>query len=257
VAGCRRGDVLVSVCAGVGVVCESIMAAQRALGPGRAGGVRGTGETGLWGVSRVPRCLHLPPAEESGAVCVHCRAERGAWALSSVTGAGFACAFPGHSCGGPPRVICSFLGHSCGGFCLECGFGLVPLVSGTRGVELGVPDLGHIPSRVGVRSGKRRRHGASTSVQAAGGIEPKPRRAAPAPAGAALSGRCWCAATVRPEYGGSGHSDGRDQSYLHVSLCRNFYLLEEVRERCGRREFDVHLAWARATISICDNVHDA
>ena len=29
-----------------------------------------------------------------------------------------------------------------------------------------------------MRSGKRRRHAASTSVQAAGGIEPEPRRAA-------------------------------------------------------------------------------
>jgi hypothetical protein len=171
-AGCRRGGVLVSVGAGVGPVCESVVVrgARPRVG-GRAGGVRGTGETGLWGVSRVPRYLHFPPAGESGAVCVHCRAERGAPGT-----------FPGHQrwfllalspvirAAGRPVLLCSFPGHSCGRYRLQCGFGLVPPgVSYSRSRDGG--SLTSVTSRlgVGVRSGKRRRHAASTSVQAAGG----------------------------------------------------------------------------------------
>jgi hypothetical protein len=66
-----------------------------------------------------------------------------------------------------------------------------PLVSVYSRSRDGV-SLTSVTSRqgVGVRSGKRRRHAASTSVQAAGGIEPKPRRAAPERANAVLCVRC-------------------------------------------------------------------
>src|ERR1035438_8232939 len=57
----------------------------------------------------------------------------------------------------------------------------------------------------GVRSGTRRRRGASASAQAGGGTGPESRRAAPARAGAALSG--CCAASVEVVYG-SGSPKG-------------------------------------------------
>ena len=172
--------------------------AARPRGGGRAGGVRGTGETGLWGVSWVPRCLHLPAAGESGAVCVHCRAEHGALGT-----------FLGHwrwFCLHFPRSFvrraapCCFAASSvigAVGFCLQCGSGLVPPgVWYSRSRDGG--SLTSVTSRlgVGVRSGKRRRHAASTSVQAAGGIEPEPQRAAPVHAGTALYGHCAARTTT-------------------------------------------------------------
>jgi len=103
---------LFSVRAGVGVVSESVVV--RGARPRAGGGRRGSGGTGnrALGGSGFPRCLHLPPVGSRSAVCVFCRAERGAWALSTVTCAGSACNFPGHSCGGywccfaPSPVMC-------------------------------------------------------------------------------------------------------------------------------------------------------
>jgi hypothetical protein len=68
---------------------------------------------------------------------------------------------------------------------------------------------------VGVRSGKLRRHAASTSVQAAGGIEPEPRRAAPARADAALCGRC--AGTVAGFCGTNGEPGALDRACARMA----------------------------------------
>ena len=64
-------------------------------------------------------------------------------------------------------------------------FPLLTVYSRSR-AEL-VPDLATMQV-VGVRSGTRRRRGASPSGQAGGGTEPETQRAAPARAGAALYG---------------------------------------------------------------------
>jgi hypothetical protein len=100
--------------------------AQRALGPGEAGGGPGEPGTGLWGVPGSPGAcsFHQPKgaarysriAARSVAPC----------ALSTAMRGGFACAFPGHPCGGPPALLCTFLGHLYGGVPLQCGSGLVP-----------------------------------------------------------------------------------------------------------------------------------
>jgi hypothetical protein len=165
--------------------------AERALGPGKArGGPGEPGNRGL-GVSGFSRCLHLPPAESRGAVCAYCRAQRGAL-----------CTFHGH-----PRWFCLHFPRSFvwrpAPIALhlprslvwwdprQCGSGLVPPgVWYSRSRDGGSPTSVTSRLGVGVRLGKRKRHAASTSVQAAGGIEPGPRRTAPAPAGTAMYSQC-------------------------------------------------------------------
>jgi hypothetical protein len=77
--------VLVSVCAGVGAVFESVVAAQRALGRGKAGG--GPGEPGNRAVGgfRVPPVLAASASRRCGAVCAAARAVSSViWAAGSV-----------------------------------------------------------------------------------------------------------------------------------------------------------------------------
>ena len=153
--GFRRVTVLVSVWLGSVRYASRSWRAERALGPGEGPeGFRGTGETGPWGVSRVPRYLHLPPAERNDAVCAYCRAQRGA-----------RCTFHGHPCWFSlhfPRsfvrrllvLLCTFLGHWCGGVHRQCGSGLVPLVSVySRSRDGGSPTSVTSRLGVGVRSG--------------------------------------------------------------------------------------------------------
>jgi Domain of unknown function (DUF397) len=103
--GCRQRQDLFSVCALVGVVCES--AVVRAARPRADGGGRGSG---------FPRCLELPPAERHGTVCAYCRAARhpGHFPRSPA----LSCLhFPRSFVRRPARTAfaCTFLGHWCGG----------------------------------------------------------------------------------------------------------------------------------------------
>jgi hypothetical protein len=59
-----------------------------------------------------------------------------------------------------------------------------------------VPDLGHSPSRGGSEVGNTEAARSEYVFAGSRGIEPEPRRTAPAPAGASLYGRCM--AIVQP-----------------------------------------------------------
>ena len=139
-AGVPARQDLFSVCAWVGVVCES--AVVRGARPRAGGGGRGSGETGnrALGGSGFPRCLQLPPAEESGLVCAYCRAQRGALGT-----------FHGHPCWSC-LAFSPVIRAAAAGVALQLPRSLVwwgpsvsavpdwsPLVSGTRGVEMEVP----------------------------------------------------------------------------------------------------------------------
>jgi hypothetical protein len=155
VAGCRRGGVLVSVCAGVGAVCESVVAAQRALGPGE--GPEGSGEPGKPGCGGFPgfpgACTFREPKSRRGMRVLPRGARRPVHFPRSPVLV-LPCTFPGSSCGGQPVLLCSFLGHWCGGFPgVRFRIG-PPWCLFTRGVEMEVPDLGHSPSRGGGEVGK-------------------------------------------------------------------------------------------------------
>jgi hypothetical protein len=69
----------------------------------------------------------------------------------------------------------------------------------TRGVETEVPDLGHSPSRGRGEVGNTEAARGEYVFAGSRGIEPEPRRTAPARAGTELCHRC--AATVRVVFG--------------------------------------------------------
>jgi hypothetical protein len=120
-----------------------------------------------------PRCLHLPAAGENGAVCAYCRAQHGVL-----------CVFLGHPVlvllalspviRAAARPVLLLLAASSVIGVMSSTFSAVPdwfpLVSVHSRSRDGVFPTS-FTSRLGggVRSGKRRRHTASTSVQAAGG----------------------------------------------------------------------------------------
>ena len=124
-AGCRRGDAGFRVCRGrrgMRVVCGA-RSAPSGRGKGRRGS-GGTGETGLWGVSRVP----LAP----------CRFPRPAGAARYARPV--PCTFPGHLRGGVRRC---FLGRQ------EWGSGGKPGTGPFRGAG-GVPGFPPVRFRIGL-----------------------------------------------------------------------------------------------------------
>jgi len=187
-------------------------------GRGRAGGGPGEpGKPGLWGVSRVPlalagflvrqarrciggRCCALPPVMNSPGAVV--------FAPSPVIGAARTVVlrdFPGHWCG----RNCRLFGEAGVGVWGRTwnravvlrgrgGFGFSPSAFPDWSSLLSVYSWSRAvvfltsPSCLveGVRSGTRRRRGASASAQAGGETGPETQRTAPERAGAALYGRC-------------------------------------------------------------------
>jgi hypothetical protein len=177
--------VLVSVCAGVGAVFESVVAAQRALGRGKAGG--GPGEPGNRAVGgfRVPPVLAASASRRCGAVCAAARA-----VSSVICAAGSVVVCRGGRNGGlGENLEPGDLGCSGGSGFPPSAFPdwspLLPVYSCSRAV----PDLGLLLFE-GVRSGTRRRRGGSAPAQAGGGTETETPRTAPAHAGAVLYGGC-------------------------------------------------------------------
>jgi hypothetical protein len=129
VSGVPAGNGAGSVVAGSAWYVSRSWRAERALGPGgkTGGGPGGPGNRALGGF-RVPPVLAPSVSRRHGAVCVYCRARRGAL-----------CAFHGYLrwfCLPFPRSFvrrlaraafaCSFLGHWFGGVLLQCGSGLAP-----------------------------------------------------------------------------------------------------------------------------------
>jgi hypothetical protein len=192
--GYRRG-VLVSVLTRVGAVCESVVARAARPRAGEKGG-RGPGNRGnpgFGGVSRVPwRLAGFHVRQERRAIHAFAARNAAPWALSTVMRGGFALHVPRSS-------VRAGTGFTFAASSVMCAAGSTvravpdwsPLVSVYSRSRDGVSPTS-VTSRlgVGVRSGKRRRHAASTSVQAAGGTEPEPRRTAPASAGATLCASC-------------------------------------------------------------------
>ncbi len=193
-AGVSAGRVPVSVAAGVGAVWESVVACGARPGAGEGGGVRGTGKPGFGGFPGSPVPCRLPgSAGAAGTVVL------AASVAMRAAGSVVPCAFHGHWCGGVRRGAGEVRRGS--GGTSEPGRGLRG-----RGVpgfpQMPVPPFLLLPFRSlsravvfptspsclveGVRSGTRKRRGASTSVQAAGGTGAGTPRTSPAHACAGL-----------------------------------------------------------------------
>jgi len=185
---CRRPGRRFSVLAGVGAVWESAAArAARPPGGGRPEGVRGNRETGLWGISGFPRCLQLSSSGGRGAVCAVIGAPS-----AVISAAGTGAVFGGGRNGGLGENL-----EPGRGFAGPGGFRVSPSAFPDWSLLLSV----YLRSRAvvfltspsclveGVRSGTRRRRGASASAQAGGETGPGTRRTAPARAGGSLYGR--------------------------------------------------------------------
>ena len=198
VRGCRS-VVAGSSGAGAGVVCESVVARgarPRAGGWGGKGGAGGNrGNPGCGGVPRVsPRdACRLP---RPGGAARHVRAARSAapCAASPVicaAGSVVLCTFRGI---GPVRTVVFAPSPVMGAVSYLCWFlrfriGPPPACFCSRSRAVVFPtSLSCLVE--GVRSGTRRRRGASKFVQAGGGTETETRRTAPARAGAVLCRRC-------------------------------------------------------------------
>lgn len=173
VPGCLRTGCWFLWVAGDGPVCESIVARAAPPRVGEGGRVSGgTGDRAL-GVAGSPGSLQGSSSGRVGAVCRCLRGDRrglGTWNR----GRGF------------PR------GEAVPGSPVRFRIGF-PFFLFTRRAECNVPDLALLLLE-GVRSGTRRRCGAGTYVQAAGGIGLGTRRTTPVRASARLA----CAGVVRP-----------------------------------------------------------
>jgi hypothetical protein len=211
-------------------------------GRGRPEGVRGGPGTGLWGVPGPPgACTFRWPEVAARYSCIAVRSAA-PWALFHGHPCRFCLRFPRSFVRRPARTAfpCTFPGHSCGVapvlFCLQLPRSLVwwgppsvrfrigpPWCLFTRGVEMEC-------SRP--RSGRWRRHAASMFLQAAGGIEPEPRRTAPASPSAALYGRCmgcvravWVVVKRLGRAWGAGSARRTRRVNTVVSPCRNLISL--------------------------------
>lgn len=202
-----------------GAVCESAVArGARPRAGGRREGVRGNRETGLWGVSGSP-VLAASASRRNGAVCAHCHAQRGDPDTFHGHPRWFCLQFPrsfvrrlAHAALQLSRSFVRWLAHAAlhlpRSFVRWVPWRAVPDWSPwclfTRGVEMEVPDLGHSPSRGGSEVGNT--EAACSEHVSAGtrGTEPESRRTAPAPAGAALCGRCAACVMALCEQGAGG-----------------------------------------------------
>ncbi len=194
VPGCRRAGCRFPWRPGSARYGSRWWRAERALGRGKAGGVRGTGKPGFGGFPGSPVPCRLPgSAGAAGTVVL------AASVAMRAAGSVVPCAFHGHWCGGVRRGAGEVRRGS--GGTSEPGRGLRG-----RGVpgfpQMPVPPFLLLPFRSlsravvfptspsclveGVRSGTRKRRGASTSVQAAGGTGAGTPRTSPAHACAGL-----------------------------------------------------------------------
>jgi hypothetical protein len=95
---------------------------------------------------RAPGTLQASASGRIGAVFAHCRAQRGAPGTFHGVGSGFACTFPFPVIRSAGTGFALHLGHLYGGFPDVRFRSSPPWCLFTRGVEMEVPDLGHIPS---------------------------------------------------------------------------------------------------------------